>query len=243
MTTPENPRYRMAQLEALTGVGREAIRFYIREGLLPQPERTSRTMAWYSDEHVRLLHTIRRLREDEMLPLSAIRAVLHDVEHRPFTERQQRMLARMRERFVLERPPHRAPRARRKLADLLGIDANDLRQAEAVGFIRPVSDTLTDEEERLLTLWAEMRDAGFTRARGLGPEALSYLNDVVELAFTEGLDLFAQRMGDLSDTETDALLKVIVPHITRMFGILYLRRVRSFVAPFSGGPEPGDQSG
>lgn len=246
MTSPSatHPRYRMAQLEGLTGVGREAIRFYIREGLLPEPERTSRTMAWYSDEHVRLLHTIRRLREDEMLPLGAIRAVLHDVEHRPFTERQRHMLARMRDRFVRDRPSQRLPRSRAKLADLLAVDADDLRQAESVGFIRPDSDTLTEDEERLLTLWAEMRDAGFTRARGLGPEALSYLNDVVEQAFTEGLDLFAERMGEFSDVETDALLNVIVPNLNRMFGILYLRRVRSFVAPFSDrGGQEDNQSG
>ena len=35
--------YRMAELERLSGVGREAIRFYIRKGLLPEPERPSRT--------------------------------------------------------------------------------------------------------------------------------------------------------------------------------------------------------
>ena len=33
---------KMKELEARTGVGREAIRFYIREGLLPEPERPKR---------------------------------------------------------------------------------------------------------------------------------------------------------------------------------------------------------
>ena len=227
------PRYRMAQLESLTGVGREAIRFYIREGLLPEPQRPSKTMAWYSDEHVRLLKAIRRLREDELLPLSAIRAVLHDVESHPFTERQRQMLARMRDRFALERPPQRQTHVRRKLADLLDLSEDELRQAEAVGLIRPDVDALSDEEELLLTLWSQMRDAGLTRERGLGPGVVDYVVEAVERVFTRELEIFAERLGDLSDAETDALLKVIIPNTNRMFSILHLRRVRSFVAPFN----------
>jgi DNA-binding transcriptional MerR regulator len=228
-----NPeRYRMAQLEGLTGVGREAVRFYIREGLLPEPERTSKTMAWYSDEHVRLLHTIRRLKEDEMLPLSAIRAVLHDVESHPFTERQRQMLDRMRQRFALERRSVGRSHSRLKLADLLGLGAEDLRQAEAVGFIRADAELLADDEERLLVLWAEMRDAGLTAARGLGPLDMAFIVKASEQLFADGLTIFSQRLGDLSDAETDALLKVIIPNISRICGILHLRRVRSFVASF-----------
>ena len=33
---------KMKELETRTGVGREAIRFYIREGLLPDPEKPQR---------------------------------------------------------------------------------------------------------------------------------------------------------------------------------------------------------
>ena len=44
---PTRPRMRMRDLERATGVGRETIRFYIREGLLPEPERPGRNVAWY----------------------------------------------------------------------------------------------------------------------------------------------------------------------------------------------------
>jgi hypothetical protein len=36
-------------LERASGVGRETIRFYVREGRLPQPERASRNVAWYEE--------------------------------------------------------------------------------------------------------------------------------------------------------------------------------------------------
>ncbi len=43
---------KMQDLERATGVGRETIRFYIREGLLPQPTRPSRNVAWYDESFV-----------------------------------------------------------------------------------------------------------------------------------------------------------------------------------------------
>ena len=67
---------KMNELERRTGVGRETIRFYIREGLLPEPQRRARNVAVYSDVHVQRLRTIRRLKEERFLPLDIIRRIL-----------------------------------------------------------------------------------------------------------------------------------------------------------------------
>ncbi|MBN1319693.1 MAG: MerR family transcriptional regulator [Thermoleophilia bacterium] len=45
-------------LEQKTGVSRSTIHFYIREGLLPQPQKTAASRALYGDVHVRLLRRI-----------------------------------------------------------------------------------------------------------------------------------------------------------------------------------------
>lgn len=50
---------RMRELEKRTGVGRETIRYYIREGLLPEPDRASRNSASYTDDHVARLKAIK----------------------------------------------------------------------------------------------------------------------------------------------------------------------------------------
>ena len=52
---------KMKELEAATGIGRETIRYYIREGLLPEPVRPKRNVATYGREHVKRLNLIRRL--------------------------------------------------------------------------------------------------------------------------------------------------------------------------------------
>lgn len=67
---------RMRDLERASGVGRETIRYYIREGLLPEPSRASRNSARYSDEHVARLRAIKRLQEERFLPLAVIRELL-----------------------------------------------------------------------------------------------------------------------------------------------------------------------
>ena len=56
---------KMKDLEAETGVSREAIHFYLREGLLPAPEKPKRNVAYYSDEHVVRIRAIKRLQQDQ----------------------------------------------------------------------------------------------------------------------------------------------------------------------------------
>lgn len=67
---------RMAELSAQSGVPRETIHFYLREGLLPRPVKGGRTVAFYGPEHLERLLLIRRLREEKYLPIAVIRRLL-----------------------------------------------------------------------------------------------------------------------------------------------------------------------
>jgi len=67
---------RMRDLEKASGVGRETIRDYIREGLLPEPDKASRNSARYCEVHVARLKAIKRLQEERFLPLAVIRTLL-----------------------------------------------------------------------------------------------------------------------------------------------------------------------
>jgi DNA-binding transcriptional MerR regulator len=68
--------YRMRDLCAMTGLSRQAIHFYIQEGLVPEGTKTGRNMAFYGPEHVERLRIVRRLQEERFLPLKQIRALL-----------------------------------------------------------------------------------------------------------------------------------------------------------------------
>ena len=64
---------RIRELAEKAGVSRYTIHYYYREGLLPPPLRTGRTMALYRDAHLECLRFIRKLREDRDMPVAAIR--------------------------------------------------------------------------------------------------------------------------------------------------------------------------
>jgi DNA-binding transcriptional MerR regulator len=73
---PEGAPLRMRELSERSGVPRETIHFYLREGLLPRPRKGGRTVAYYGEDHLSRLRTIRRLREEKYLPLAVIRRLL-----------------------------------------------------------------------------------------------------------------------------------------------------------------------
>jgi DNA-binding transcriptional MerR regulator len=64
---------RMAELARASGVSRDTIHYYLREGLLPKPTKGGRTVAYYDDSHLERLRLIRRLREEKYLPVAVIR--------------------------------------------------------------------------------------------------------------------------------------------------------------------------
>jgi DNA-binding transcriptional MerR regulator len=80
---------RMAELAARSGVARETIHFYLREGLLPRPAKGGRTVAYYGEPHLERLLLIRRLREEKYLPIAVIRRLLES----PAGERDLDVLA------------------------------------------------------------------------------------------------------------------------------------------------------
>ncbi len=69
---------KMSELAERSGVSAGTIKHYLREGLLPEPVKTSRNMAWYPPEFVERVRLIKRLQEQRFMPLKAIRRVLEE---------------------------------------------------------------------------------------------------------------------------------------------------------------------
>ncbi len=69
---------RMGELAQASGVPAPTIKHYLREGLLPEPVKTSRNMAYYPPEFVDRIKLIKRLQEERFMPLKAIKSVLDE---------------------------------------------------------------------------------------------------------------------------------------------------------------------
>jgi DNA-binding transcriptional MerR regulator len=73
---------KMSELAERSGVSAGTIKHYLREGLLPEPVRTSRNMAYYPPEFVERIRLIKRLQEERFMPLRLIKGVLNAAQER-----------------------------------------------------------------------------------------------------------------------------------------------------------------
>jgi DNA-binding transcriptional MerR regulator len=70
----------MNKLVAATGVAKSTILFYVSEGLLPEPEKTSPNMAYYDPSSVERIRLIQQMQERHRLTLSEIKRCLDDTD-------------------------------------------------------------------------------------------------------------------------------------------------------------------
>lgn len=220
---------RMRELELASGVSRETIRFYIREGLLPAPARTHRNSATYSDEHLARLLTIRRLKDERFLPLSVIRAL--------FAGQSQAWLE-----------PDMLPEIDHLLRDRLdaggeridaqafveanGGDGAGLPDIAAAGLIQPAGDgSISQRDSRILRLLLDAERLGFTRERGYGGAGYGRLADVMHgLAEMEVKDFFARVAPHVGESEAADMAERGIGILNQLMAELFTREVLSLLS-------------
>jgi DNA-binding transcriptional MerR regulator len=92
----ENGLLKMKELAEASGVSAGTIKHYLREGLLPEPVKTSRNMAYYPAEFVERIRLIKQLQEERFMPLKVIKSMLDDDPERvrALVELEDRILER-----------------------------------------------------------------------------------------------------------------------------------------------------
>src|SRR5260370_37909565 len=76
--TENEEMLRMGELARASGVSAATIKHYLREGLLPEPVKTSRNMAYYPAEFVERIKMIKQLQEERYMPLRVIKDLLEE---------------------------------------------------------------------------------------------------------------------------------------------------------------------
>jgi DNA-binding transcriptional MerR regulator len=76
--TKDDEMLRMGELARASGVSAATIKHYLREGLLPEPVKTSRNMAYYPADFVERIRMIKQLQEERYMPLRVIKDLLDE---------------------------------------------------------------------------------------------------------------------------------------------------------------------
>jgi len=199
-TTERNGMLKMAELAEASGVSAGTIKHYLREGLLPEPVKTSRNMAWYPPEFVERIQLIKELQERRFMPLKAIKGLLElegeatrvsaaEVKRRYGLP--QEVLDRLAELEVI------SPNSR-------GYGVSDVRIVEAISRFRAggydekigftVYDTLRykramDElaKEEVEVMMERLGEADAERAAGLVETGAEPLRDLISALHTKAL--------------------------------------------------------
>ncbi len=78
---------KIGELVKRTGVPKETIHFYIREGLLRKPPKSASNLADYNEGHVERTLLIKELRENYYLPIPEIKKVIKNIKKKsPFEQ-------------------------------------------------------------------------------------------------------------------------------------------------------------
>ncbi len=241
------PRYRMRDLCERTGLERQTIHFYIQEGLLPEGTKTGRNTAYYGEEHVERLTLIRRLKDEQFLPLKAIRAVLGG-KAAGFSKQQRAVLADVKARLA-RRPAGRALThgqadlvAAAAMASAAGVEVRDVEELVDAGLLRGERRggrlEVRRDGEWLVAAWRELSRAGLSRERGFVPADFGMIDEAVTELLGRERDLFFDRIGHLPAAEIAAALERAVPVLSDVLSRLFTERVRDALAVFGDDERP-----
>ncbi len=215
---------KISVLAEQSGVPLATIKHYLREGLLPPPQkRTGRNMAYYDIRIVERIRTIKQLQKEHFLPLKVIREVI-DGQTKNVHEATAAAITR-----VLEQGAPSDRKSKQALLEL-GVAEDDLALLERLGLVRPGPDYGGADLALLRTLGAA-RKAGLT-AEMLPIDILGPYAEAVRALVQVELELFQRgvlpRAGEALEPLTEAataLSEQLLIHVRRRLLLPELRRL------------------
>lgn len=214
---PASPtgKVKMSVLARMSGVPAATIKHYVNAGLLPEPTRTGRNMAYYDVSAVDRVQRIKQLQRTRFLPLKVIRDVLDGAEADP-DETVAASIAR-----VLAHEPR--PQGRRTRAELLkaGLPPEQLAWLERLGLVRArregSREVFEGDDLELLRVLGAARKAGLDpemlplEVLGEYAQALSALVRAELQVFRQGvLPRAGDKLPELTEAATELSEKLVV---------------------------------
>jgi DNA-binding transcriptional MerR regulator len=210
---------RMRELAEAAGVSAGTIKHYLREGLLPEPIKTSRNMAWYPRTFVEQVRLIKQLQEERFLPLKVIKEVLENGDEGEGPERL-RALIELEDR-VLERALGRqgsdGALSEREVRRRYSLPKEALDRLEQLGVLTPVKRSngkrYSADDVQIIEAVSRMRASGYSEALGFTVyDTLIYKRNLERLV-SEEVGVMMERLAGEMDTDeaADLLERAVEP--------------------------------
>jgi len=181
---------RMRELAEASGVPAPTIKHYLREGLLPEPVKTSRNMAYYPPEFVDRIKLIKRLQEERFLPLKAIKNVLDEDP-----DRAEAMLALGDQILDRALAGERSRTSAAEVRKRYGVPKEVLDRLAELEVLTPNSRGYSPSDVTIIEAISRFRAGGYDEQIGFTVyDTLRYKNALQELARQE-VDVVMERLA------------------------------------------------
>ncbi len=151
MEGTEVTKLKISDVVKRSGIPASTIRFYVREGLLPAPEKVNKKMAYYDETCIERLHAIQYLQEKRYFPLLLINNILRRMDEGFGLQEAASVEDAV---FGSDGRAVNRPLDRTAFLAETGLSEEDLGKAEKIGVIVPYGDeqgkALYNEEDVMI---------------------------------------------------------------------------------------------
>ena len=192
-----NGLLKMREMAQASGVSAGTIKHYLREGLLPEPVKTSRNMAYYPADFVDRIKLIKQLQEERFMPLKAIKRVLDGDPGRT------RALVELEDR-ILERALA-GEEKRTSVAEVkrrYDMPAEVLKRLEELGILSPTKRGYSPSDVKIVEAISRFRAGGYDERIGFTVYDTLRYKRVLEDLVQEEVSVLMKRLAGEMDTDS-----------------------------------------
>jgi DNA-binding transcriptional MerR regulator len=194
MAAPAKELLKISELAERADVPVATVRHYLREGLLPEPVKTSKNMAYYPPEFVERIRTIKRLQEERFMPLRVIRDAV-----------------------LAERTP------KEELLKRFDLPARALDRLAEVGVLSPDDGGYSQADVRIIESIAKFRAEGWNEKTGFGARDVARLMDGLAPVVEDELALMVERFSAMEPEQAAELLESGMSPFPDLIGALHAK--------------------
>jgi DNA-binding transcriptional MerR regulator len=205
VSAPVQELLKISELAERSGVPVATVRHYLREGLLPEPVKTSRNMAYYPPQFVGRIRLIKQLQEERFMPLRVIRDLLEredtDPERlRAMVELEDRILER-----ALAGERERIPA--QEVRDRYDVPEEVLDRLSQVGILSPDADGYSPSDVRIVEAIGRFRAGGYDERLGFTVYDTLRYKQALEPLVAEEVEVLTKRLA--GDLDPDRALEIV----------------------------------
>jgi DNA-binding transcriptional MerR regulator len=190
---------KISELADAAGVPVATVRHYLREGLLPEPVKTSRNMAYYPPEFAERIRLIKQLQEERFLPLKVIRELLDSGDRDP---ERLRALIELEDRILdsaLAGERERVPSE--EVSDRYEVPMEVLERLAELGVLSPGRRGYSPSDVRIVEAISRFRAGGYDERIGFTVYDTLRYKRALEPLVAEEVEVLMERLAGEMDPD------------------------------------------